>query len=142
MMQPHELEFLAELQKVKKVGTSQYQALCPAHQDHSPSLRVKLTKDRILIYCFAGCSTHDIVNAVGLRLRDLFADRQPLNRTGSLPHWKRQKLEAAKDMEKMVMALAAEDRRRGKIISLADVKRERLAKLRIMRIDEALTHDR
>jgi hypothetical protein len=51
-------------------------ALCPNHecdgQKHSPSLSVKTGQDgRILVHCFAGCSTERIIAALGLRLSDL-----------------------------------------------------------------------
>jgi putative DNA primase/helicase len=42
---------------------------CPAHDDHNPSLSVRVGERSILFKCFAGCSTRDIIRA----LRD---DRQ------------------------------------------------------------------
>src|SRR5437764_432456 len=50
-----------------------WMARCPAHDDRSPSLSLKLAQDgRLLLYCFAGCTVHDIVTRLGLSLRDLF----------------------------------------------------------------------
>ncbi len=47
---------------------------CPAHDDREPSLDVDLGKDgRVLLKCrSAGCSTKAIVEALGLRVSDLF----------------------------------------------------------------------
>jgi hypothetical protein len=55
-------------------------ALCPYHeldgQKHSPSLSVKAGQDgRILVHCFAGCSTERIIAALGLRMSDLMPPR-------------------------------------------------------------------
>ena len=48
-------------------------APCPAHDDIRPSLSISLGSDqRILIFCFAGCSTAEICEAVNIRVADLF----------------------------------------------------------------------
>jgi DNA primase len=53
-------------------------ARCPAHNDHSPSLKISVGRDgRILLHCWAGCENRDIVGALGLRMRDLFASNPP-----------------------------------------------------------------
>lgn len=50
-------------------------ARCPAHDDRNPSLSVReAAEGRVLLYCFAGCQTVDVVAALGLSMRDLFAD--------------------------------------------------------------------
>lgn len=55
---------------------SGYLALCPAHEDHAPSLSIDEGDDgRILLHCWAGCETCDIVIALGLRWADLFPAR-------------------------------------------------------------------
>lgn len=52
-----------------------YMARCPNHGDSTPSLSVSLGSDnKILLKCFAGCSTDDIVRSMGLEMKDLFAD--------------------------------------------------------------------
>jgi hypothetical protein len=49
-------------------------ALCPAHADGSPSLSVGTGDDgRVLVRCFAGCRTEDILAALGLSWADLFS---------------------------------------------------------------------
>ena len=48
---------------------------CPAHDDHGPSLSVRLGERAILFHCFAGCDTRDVLAA--LRRRKLH-DAEPL----------------------------------------------------------------
>lgn len=49
-------------------------ARCPAHDDTSPSLSLGVGRDgTVLLHCFAGCSVEQVVAAVGLQPRDLFA---------------------------------------------------------------------
>lgn len=62
-------DLLLKFQGVKQVSENQYMAICPAHDDHSPSLSIGLSKDRkqILLNCFAGCKAEDILNIVDLR---------------------------------------------------------------------------
>lgn len=67
---------LSLLDKVKPTGKGRWQARCPAHTDKGPSLSVREMDDgRVLVHCFAGCSVHEIVQAVGLELSDLFPPR-------------------------------------------------------------------
>lgn len=65
-------ELLTRLQKVKKAGPNKWNALCPAHEDRSPSLAIKDSDGTILVHCFAGCSTEDVCGAIGVELTDLF----------------------------------------------------------------------
>jgi len=60
------------LSGVKPQGRS-FVARCPAHDDRHPSLRVTETDDGIvLLKCWTGCNTSEIVSAIRLELRDLF----------------------------------------------------------------------
>jgi putative DNA primase/helicase len=38
---------------------------CPAHDDRTPSLSVRLGRSRLLLHCFAGCRASDILRALG-----------------------------------------------------------------------------
>lgn len=68
---------LQRLSGVQKTGESQWQALCPAHEDDKPSLSVSEGRDgRALLYCFAGCSLEAICGFIGLTPADLFSDRK------------------------------------------------------------------
>ncbi|MGE3542203.1 MAG: DUF5906 domain-containing protein [Candidatus Tectimicrobiota bacterium] len=50
----------------------QWQACCPAHDDHTPSLRITPTADKVLLYCHAQCPIDAILAALDLTRRDLF----------------------------------------------------------------------
>lgn len=66
-------DVLSRLEGVKRTGQS-FKACCPAHDDQTPSLSIRLKDGRILVKCFAGCSAEAIVGAMGLTMRDLFDD--------------------------------------------------------------------
>src|ERR1039457_2660207 len=54
-------------------GTDGYTALCPAHGDTRSSLSIGEGDDgRVLLKCFAGCETQEIVDALDLDMADLF----------------------------------------------------------------------
>ena len=69
--------FNIQLLKNLKGNNGQYTSLCPAHDDNNNSLSVKITNDRVLLYCHAGCSTESIVSALGLPMTALFTDEKP-----------------------------------------------------------------
>ena len=50
-------------------------ARCPAHDDTHPSLDIKIgdNGDCVLLKCWAGCETEDVVAALGMTMPDLFA---------------------------------------------------------------------
>ena len=69
-------EFILEkLQGVKPAGEDRWQARCPAHSDTNPSLTITAKSDRILLHCQAGCGYQAVVAAIGLQVKDLFADK-------------------------------------------------------------------
>lgn len=73
-------KILSGLKGVKKAGSG-FIALCPAHDDQHHSLSISQGQDgRVLLHCHTGCTTENIVSALGLSLRDLFPDG---NRTHS-----------------------------------------------------------
>ena len=64
----------ATLDKCTRRGDT-LKARCPAHEDKTPSLSVTISanSDCVLLHCFTGCQTEDIVDALGWKMRDLFA---------------------------------------------------------------------
>ena len=67
-------DILQRLSGVKGRG-EKYMARCPCHDDSTQSLSVSVGQEnKILLKCFAGCETSDIVAALGLTMSDLFAD--------------------------------------------------------------------
>ena len=66
-------DILNRLDRVKETGAGQYLACCPAHEDKSPSLSIRETKDgQILLNCFAGCDPQSVLDALGLKFSDLY----------------------------------------------------------------------
>jgi hypothetical protein len=67
-------ELLERFDGVRPSGPG-WMALCPAHDDRSPSLSINVGDDgRILLKCHAGCDTEDVLEAAGLGWKDLFGD--------------------------------------------------------------------
>lgn len=58
----------------RAAGTNQWTACCPAHDDRRPSLSIGLgDDDRVLLTCHSGCDPADVVEALSLEFRELFA---------------------------------------------------------------------
>ena len=56
---------LSKLDGVKEMPSG-YAAKCPAHEDRVASLMVNRGKSQpIVVHCHAGCSTEDVLAAVG-----------------------------------------------------------------------------
>jgi hypothetical protein len=89
---------LSKVHKLKKTGDGKWLACCPAHDDKSPSLAIKLADDRILIHCFAGCDVSAIVSAFGLELSDLM----PESKRHSRPDNKRPKFNKSEMFDRIV----------------------------------------
>lgn len=52
-----------------------YMARCPVHEDDKASLAISLKDSKILLHCFTGCTTEDILRAKNLTMKDLFVRR-------------------------------------------------------------------
>jgi hypothetical protein len=67
---------LSRLQKVKASGKNRWLCSCPAHNDKSPSMHIKLDDDgKILINCKAGCDTYSILQSIGLDWQDVMPEK-------------------------------------------------------------------
>ena len=117
---------LQHCNKVRETGHGRYLACCPAHDDKSPSLSITEKDDGIvLVRCWAGCETEDVLAAVGLTFSDLYPE--PLGN-----HFKpiKQRVNAREilcvlDHESLVVAIIGADFIKRK--SLDDETWERLA---------------
>ena len=124
---------LSHLENVKRTGAGRWLARCPAHADKRASLTVRETDDgKVLVHCFAGCSVHEVVGAVGLDLADLFPEK--LTADGAKPE--RRPFPAADvlralSFETMIVSIAAAEMAVGKTIKPDDLERLRLAASRI-----------
>lgn len=71
-------DFLIRLEGVKPAGPGKYMACCPVHNDTNPSLSVTVKDvkgtEKILLKCFAGCRTEDILEELGLTPQDLIVN--------------------------------------------------------------------
>jgi hypothetical protein len=63
--------FCSKLEKVKPT-TNGIEALCPAHEDKSPSLTASHTPEKILFKCQAGCTFENIISALGMEESEFF----------------------------------------------------------------------
>jgi len=126
-------QILNRLDKSSRNGNG-YLARCPAHNDKNPSLKLtELSDGRILVHCFAGCATHDVLSAIGLTINDLFPD-------GALGEYKGfQRIEEnakAKQKDKhfrddIILEIAKSDRESVKRLNAQDLETERQAFMRI-----------
>ncbi len=56
-------------------GSGEYICRCPAHDDKTASLCVRDGDKGIVLKCQAGCATEAVLDAMGLKMRDLFRER-------------------------------------------------------------------
>jgi hypothetical protein len=132
------------LQRLKKVTgrNGHWTACCPAHEDRSPSLAIRVVEDgRILLKCFGGCSVQEIVGSIGMNLSDLFPPDDKLSH-----HKPRVKnafyatdLLRVIEFESVLVSVAASNLANG--VKLNDNDRSRLRKAQ-ERIIEAARHIR
>jgi len=111
-------------------------ALCPAHDDHTPSLSIREAEDCVLIHCFAECDPKAVLEAVGLEWRDLYPDPWTCarRRPNEAARKYAQRTLAVSDslaLERNILRIALIDMKAGKPLSIKDrahieVARERL----------------
>lgn len=60
-------------------GAGPWQATCPVHADTTPSLSLTETTDGVLlVHCFGGCDTEEVLDRLDLEMRHLFPSRYAL----------------------------------------------------------------
>ncbi len=116
---------LDRLESVRETGPGRWIARCPAHDDKTPSLAIRDVDGKLLLHCFAQCSLHEIVSAVGLELSDLFPDKPGSNKPISNPFPATDILRCLSN-EFTVVMLVASDLARGE--KLDNETKERLMK--------------
>ncbi len=103
---------ISRLDGVKETGHGKNVARCPAHDDRSPSLAIRKCDDgRVLLHCFAGCETEDVLAALGLSFPDVMPERIGEDQSYKPLHHRfdaRQVL-ATLDHESMVVAIIGAD---------------------------------
>lgn len=59
-------QVVARFPGARQVGDGKVSASCPAHEDSTPSLSITCGEaDRTVLHCHAGCTTADVLAAVG-----------------------------------------------------------------------------
>jgi AAA domain len=69
---------LSKFKNVKETPPTGWKAKCPSHNDKNPSLSISVTDQKLLLHCFAGCETADVLVAAGLDWADLRLDKEQL----------------------------------------------------------------
>lgn len=131
------------LEMVRYRGEGNWSARCPAHDDKDPSLSIRETDEGVLlVHCFSGCATPDVLAAVGLSFRDLFpgccpgSPGRPRGGRGLSPR-RRRELEEALENERFVLRMVAADVQANKA-SKVDVERAGTAMDRVKKIRRLL----
>jgi hypothetical protein len=122
-------------------GSGKYMARCPAHDDKSPSLSIKETSDgTILIRCFAGCTIHEIVSAVGMEVYDLFPDNGDYYQSSQKPRHNYKDLLLCLARESMFIYMVADALSKGETLCEHDQQRLLQVVTKINQIQEVARH--
>lgn len=127
---------LNKLEKVKTLKGDKWMACCPAHNDKSPSLSIAYKDGKILLHCFSGCSSLQVINALGIDFSELF-DEKIHTDNGNNARVQRgsgftaREALVALSYEARIIGLAAGDMAIGIQPSKDDLDRIKLASLRI-----------
>lgn len=117
----HVNTILNRLELLKPLKDGEWQARCPAHNDRSPSMRVKLADEgKVLVHCFAGCIPSDITNALGLELKDLFPANDDFNKESYAKEKIKTKVRVQAEYDWIILQIAKADVKAGKSISPQD----------------------
>ena len=122
---------LSRLDKVSRLGEGRYKAICPGHSDKTASLAIKDLDDRLLLHCFAGCETVDVLAAIGLSFSDIMPGRVKDNfKKDKKPFYALDVLGIVK-FEAILTYLFANDLAKGVKLTQQENERLRLAASRI-----------
>ena len=124
-----------------------WRARCPAHGGTSASLAIaEGDNGTLLVHAFCGCKTHDVLAAIGLKIGDLFhqrdrrtmtpAERSRLREAALLPRWR-----AAMEVlvhEATVLQIAASKMGDGETLDADELTRLRVAALKVFDASEVL----
>ena len=123
---------------------SRKMARCPAHSDKVASLSVTEFRDgKVGLHCFAGCTTGEICEAIGLSLRDLFPKSSavlPLKMERRRINVSTAEAMAFISLEADILATVGNDLKCGRTPSDEDINRAVLAAERIAKIHSELSY--
>ncbi len=135
-------EILSRLQKVRRIGEGRYVALCPCHDDKSPSLAVTFKPNGVtLIHCFGcGASGLNVCNTLGIDPSVLFPPSDnPRYEKQAKHHFDAWHVLPAIAFDAAVLLIAARRLNEGDKLPEADI--EFLSKA-VIRIQEAANYAR
>ncbi len=130
------MQLLGALEKVKSTGTDKWKALCPCHDEKTPSLVIKIADNgHVMIHCF-GCGANglDVYRKLGLSLDELFGGKK-LEST-HIP----EEIQQSYNLEKVVVMIHQSDIDNSMVIKWSDRKRNKLAVARIVGIENKWPH--
>ena len=121
---------LSRLDRVHRSGQG-WRADCPnGHKTHGTLSLAQGDDGRLLLHCFAGCSTADVLGALGLTLGDVMPERlrdeSPEGRRTARERFRLASMTAAAgviEREARIVHLAGCDLLRGEVLDAADVQR-------------------
>ncbi len=122
---------LSKLDRVKRTGQGRWMSRCPSHPDKNASLSLGEKDDgRILLHCFAGCGTDEVLDAIGLTIEALFPERLADGRSERKPFASVDVLRALA-IEVQIVSIVAADIAKGVVIDTKTKNRVVLAAQRI-----------
>ena len=108
-----------------------YKAICPAHHDRTPSLNIKDDGGRLLLHCFGGCETSDVLGAIGLDFADIMPDKAMGNFTKDKKPFYAMDILGIIKFEAALVYIYASDMAKGVALTSNDKERLLLAASRI-----------
>lgn len=132
--------FLSHLEGVKSKGNGKWIAKCPAHADKSPSFSICQGRDgKILIKCWSGCSSDEVLAAMNLKWSDLSPTRyDPKN--SDFPKFNTYEMFPLLIQEALILFLANKELNSGHSLNLVDLKRVEQAAETIQKLNTEWTH--
>ena len=127
--------FLGHLNKVRK-NKSGWMACCPNHEDNSPSLSINQGVDCILIHCFAGCDSGEVMDSIGLSLADLYQKNNDVKR--GVMQWDKTILKSVVFHESIYIAMCENLAGSSRELTPMEMSRFALAKRRLPKAMEVL----
>lgn len=116
-------DILERISKYRATGQGEWMAVCPAHNDRSPSLSItELPDTRVLLHCHAGCGTLDVLTAIGLSWDAVMPpEKHPQ------PHYRSTDRRYKSSLDDFVVELAEDAKANGRKLTATDKERYKLA---------------
>ncbi|MEK6210787.1 MAG: DNA primase [Pseudomonadota bacterium] len=134
---------LSRLDGIRRTGQDRGVARCSAHADKRASLSWRELDDgRVLLHCFAGCSTEEVLSAIGLTFDALYPERPTDDnpRKHIQKPWRASDVVRALGFELEVAWIILADVSKGKPVSEIDRQRASACVTRIQRFIQELDY--